>query len=359
MNNWILSALIATFLAVLGKAFDSFMLNKKKTALYNLMISWWDQLDDTKIPNFPKLMSKWIISLKNKFFKRSLFYWKNLILMFILSFILTTIFDLVTMQLGLSAEVSSQGVLIPLFPGSLYFVNFLFDIPTFYITYKLINKIYSSSYIKSMFLIFLDLIIATLLAVFCSISLLYMNTVSVNYLKIESYPYTNQLKEYISEEYKSKLSELGYTEENSLKLKLYNDPFLNDLLFHPNKTFKSIIENKIYRYHRNIELSWIFENQFKSFTIGVTQTQPLNLFIMSMTSLLPSAIYLFILFLMLLSKLMIDISKKVTMYFIEIATQVNPTTEIKDFKPGSLFGILLSLLTIMFQIIAQFKEGLK
>lgn len=70
MLSWTIISVIGVLLATIGITVDKFLLKRHKNKLYEISVSWWYRLSETRIPNLPRLM----ISVGLNFF---LLIWTN------------------------------------------------------------------------------------------------------------------------------------------------------------------------------------------------------------------------------------------------------------------------------------------
>jgi len=291
-NNYSYISLIVLIPAAIGTGLDKFLIDHDKGRLHDFLLRAWIVLDETTVPNLPKLISSKIITAFQKMFGTNFFSFKAIVSTFMISTILT----ILALHIGnyilyrhLTLERFDYIILIAII------INYPFDFITTFITYKAMHVINSSSLIYKCLAAIGDIIIALFLALF----------VCFVFCALDDYEYNFRNNFW---EYYPPISSSFYQAINIFKL--------ND------------------RYKRGGEV----------------------VFLVSSTTLIPSICFMLLIFLSILSKFLLIISKWFTMYYLERSTQVDSSNELIVF---TLTGWLCSMLCFILLIFYVFIEKLK
>lgn len=357
--TWTTIFAIAAFFSAAGVAFDKFLLNKQKNKLHTLMVAWWDRLDNTQIPDLHKLMASFTISGFQKVFGFQLFSFRSIALAVLFSFFLTSGAAIVGQIIdGSMKELSYyfENKLVPLMHFYTYVVNFLFDALTIMITLKVLSIIRSKGRLISTALILLDVILALILSIGC----LTLSSAIGRFSLEHKLVWTSQIA---TEQETLEAVVKKYTEENNAAFRYEEVVTIFPIKYSNLERMKiathSIIDFLIsgsnsYSYNTTIRVELNQESLRKKITIPYTFKHFLLYHILfSLTTFIPIFLYLSIFVIIVIAKPVLAICKVITMYVLEVATESNPSINHKDFIPGTMFGILIGLVTALGKAIIE------
>ena len=90
-------------------------------------------------------------------------------------------------------------------------------------------------------------------------------------------------------------------------------------------------------------------NRHKSYHVKMIVVSDWFSLIMPLTTFIPTFIYMALLFVLIIGKIIIEI----TMHLLEVMTEPNPAIDPKDFIPGTLIGLLCSVIATSAKVIVE------
>jgi hypothetical protein len=299
MPSWLTIALFCGLLSAGCIAADRFMLNRQKIKLYDLLSTFWLKLSDTRFPELHIIVASQTTQFIRKRFR------ENKILFFIFLVTLSTAITASAVLLGFHFEhkflefgsvARKCSIWIkekpPIFFVIMFFINMIFDLATFFSTYIILKIIIIAKLPKVIFLIFLDILIALFIAY--------------------SGMYT-------------------FTVVSTLILEFRLLPF---------RTLVGLLDPRS-----------IFA--IGSFMFGVSLSDPdgiLTIICYSLTSLIPTALYMIFLLFLLLAKPVLYCARYVFLHFLEKSTEPTP----EKIAPFTLLAVVLNLFAIIAKTVDHF-----
>ena len=92
LPSWKIISIILVLMQTICIAIDNFLLYKHKKYIHNLLYSWWIYLNDLNSPDFPKKVADWSLDKKRKIFSDNYWSLKFLTVFIPISCIITIIF---------------------------------------------------------------------------------------------------------------------------------------------------------------------------------------------------------------------------------------------------------------------------
>lgn len=163
--------IICGFCFALGKALDLYLLKRQKSKLHIWLEKKWFWLDEQKIPDLFSIVARRTINVFQWVFGKKLFSWRVITLSVIISIFLTSLALFLGSYLDNNSDFEIRSVLISLLSGRrsmilLYGVNYVFDLLTLLITFRLLLYIAEKRNFSRILLIGLDSFLALILAIF-------------------------------------------------------------------------------------------------------------------------------------------------------------------------------------------------
>jgi hypothetical protein len=367
----------STFLISVGKAFDYLSYNSEKALVYQNLKKFGERIDNTNFPNLLNLVFEKTFLFFDKYFN-----WKKepittIIRIIFLSWLFTTFISfLVKYNPACNCDTPSFsfyeiGKTLPFY--DVYLINFIFDLITVYLTLKIFKFIHQKKTYTAITFIIIDLLISFFLSWSCFTVL-----EQSQWLKLD-----NKLPFYEKFNRNSNNLELEILDNFEYSLLIKNKSDLSNYLKKSNiKNFnvENIPENvsgKIYKKMDNVSFQDYFE-QVKSFikNDSLKKTRTHNIVLnydsktethvircniavsskiagYSLSSFLPILFYAFLLFIVILSKPILYLSKTISKRIINTSIQDVNENEIFKFKPGGHFGAVLSIIIAIFELIKE------
>lgn len=315
MGDLQLTLLVISICGGTGAILDRWLLDRLKPRLHHWLLERWNQLDETSIPDLPRLMVQWTLTVWQKVFPWRLFPWQSLGICFVLSWVLTSIATLIA---GMLDGGYSSPRMLPWF--TLYLVNFPFDFLTLAITIRLLHLIQRASTLKVLALIVFDVLLALSLAALGLVAMLQTGDFELNPARLTeakanmaSDPELERLLEL------NEKRRLGEVPSSAIEAYFSSAPAIladaargkRHILYRPHPTDWPIVQ-----------VRWAA-------------------ILASITTLVPTVAYISFLVFMITAKLALQAIRASTMYYLEHATQKDPEREPKEFMPFTLIGISL------------------
>jgi hypothetical protein len=167
MPDWSTIIIVMGFFAGIGPIIDRLMLNRHKGRLYDWLLLLWNRLDETNIPNLPRLMAEWSLSIIRRTIGQKIYSIKSIGKIIFISALLTTMGITLPMYFIIDKHSVSLMFVIScfIFLGP---INLPFDLITVFVSYKILKIIRLKSPIVGLAAIILDLILAIILAILCA-----------------------------------------------------------------------------------------------------------------------------------------------------------------------------------------------
>ena len=314
MLTWNTIAVMATAFAAVGMTFDKLMLHRHKRSLFLLLLSCWNKLDDTDYRNLAKQFSSFALRQYRRMFPGTLFSLRALIIWTILSWLLTSTAALIgaIIDPGIFEQTSLP---LPFFP--VYVANWFFDIVAIAVLLKVLRMIQIYSPTVGLFAISGNLLFAMCLVIACLSTSNFLLDLGYNYNWIGGGDYKSYIETQVKR-YKGDLIQLEGFTENDVHFKGREGirPYLENAVSYYIYAWKGQDYPKRIKYvfqlgegnrARTIEL---FGNSYQHFW---------SYLLIPTTVFLPTAMFLFFLAMLLVSKIILDLYKGVTLHFLELA----------------------------------------
>lgn len=346
MLTWKAIAIIAGALAACGATFDTFLLHRQKKSLLLFLLSYWNKLDETRYRNLAKSLSSWVIYKFDHLFPGSFLSLRALLFWTIASWLLTSAASVIGFTIDPDPAAS---VPLPLFPT--YIANWFFDLATIAITLKVIKIIKEHSPIVGFFSLLADAAIAIVLAILCLTTTLWLNNIARNLVL----PGTGETRSYLTEAFKHRnmdvLKSGGFTE----KMKVNNIIELSFAKSLKDSTNLFLAAAQGRRYVATTKLNYkVTEGPLRREYVEIFSGKMFVAWILiPNTVILPTLFFLFLLIIILISKMVLDGHRRIMLHFLELATQDDPDIDPKGFKPGTLIGIVLALLATIAKSVSE------
>lgn len=171
MWSWETISLVAAILASVGALTDRLILNRQKSALQLVLIQSWNRLDDTRIPDIPRLVAGWFLRIVRKAAGSEGLSFRGITIATTGSVAMTSASIIVGAWLSydLESAIAQLGMLLADVPKllSLYPANLVFDLATIIVTIAIVRKIYRLGAFRALGWMLLDIVIAGCLAIMC------------------------------------------------------------------------------------------------------------------------------------------------------------------------------------------------
>ena len=365
MFTWKTILAISVALAGCGAAIDRLISLRHKTRLHLLLIKWWHRLDETRIPDFPKLLAGWLTSAFGRASKRK--YGRTMILYLVLYIGFVSLASISSLPafdsriLTLSFEVPSDTLITPNFfdelpvPHALSYLAVLpFDLIMIAATLYVLRLIGRSPWYVSTGAVCLHLVLSVIIAILTFAAALHAHEFALyrNLLGMRSAFRTLQVAEpfwfnLVESTNNSQWKE--YVKTNALPQSLSTNAIaillsrrssywhdirqtpgvMMDLIHGEIPIWKGILDVKIQ--DRGNILSYTREDG--------NRLGPSSL-LLAGTIFYPALLILALLLAMLLSKGFLVLFRQGTMYFFDLSTEKSP----ENFAPGTLLGIVAGLI---------------
>lgn len=168
--RWLDSLIILGLFSVIGTSVDKLLLKRQKIAIQEILIKYWNRIDEIKISDLTPTMVQLYTFFIDKIFGKT--YLKRIVVSVIVSLSITvpilyffSYYDYSIISPVFWTEKFNR-VAIP--------VNYLYDVLTVLTTIFLVKKMINASVIKKMFLLFTDLFMAYIFAVLCTTTCAYI-----------------------------------------------------------------------------------------------------------------------------------------------------------------------------------------
>lgn len=365
----ILSIIFICFIAT-GLSIDRLMLYKHKNIFYNKILFWWVWLDNTDIKDLPKEFAKNTLEAISK--RKKYFWSKNTLLILIIFFwlipsVLFLLGLLIELEFNFFELFNLGGVPLPIF--TVYLINVPFDVITLLITYKVIYIISERNYFEALIVIVLDVLLALMLAVFCFSSILYADHLSKYYQLLGTELGRDQDLEYIKEHFQliypedfedlKKQLDIDENNEASIYIKFQTARTNENIFMHfynrtPEAIYKIITEGK---FNYSLLPRHVGEYEYK----GTVRTVVIEfearvgwaVLLLAFTTFIPTLIYMIYILLILISKCLLSVVRKLLLYYFELALEVDPSKNHTNFMPIGLLAISLSCFASLINAIYQ------
>ncbi len=169
MNKFTIIIALASIPATIGIVIDRLLLNRTKGTLHQNLLKYWIRLDESNIPDLVTIMARVGISAIQFVFRPNSSLLFKTVISFTLSGMITLLAILIGEILSSSYQPFSNLTYQPFIVFQLIAINFPFDLLTVVITYHLLIKISEERAVNQAYLIFLDIIAASVCAILCGI----------------------------------------------------------------------------------------------------------------------------------------------------------------------------------------------
>lgn len=370
MNSWITIVLpIAGVLIIIGNAFDKLMVRRQKRIVFDSLVKWWDKLSDIRFPILHQKMATNTISIIHKSTSGRYGKVKAILLSLIISWFLTSVFTyfgFVVRDGGFLAPFKTIASGIPLPVFIVYVTNYIFDFLTLFITYIAIVNIIKEKLLKALVIIALDVMLAVILAILSLSFITWSGDISFNNNMWGTHWTHDLYKHTIESEYNEFHSSHGFSENakvTNMRINpkhniidyLYITPQIY-IKFYEDLKNNNFINNLDHKSINSIHYSISENNNYKELIIEWRVSHVFYLFT-SLTTLLPTIIYMGYLLFLALSRTLIEILRLSSMQFLEASTEIEPAKNLQDFAPGRLLSIVLGVFVAIINMISKLVSG--
>ncbi len=331
MNNWVVLGAALAVVEGLCLAADRFVLNRHKARLYYFLLSIWVRLDDARIRDFHHVLARRTLQVIGRVARPR---GRELLGSAVItgtSFLLT----FSAIALGMVADekvwvlwtLGFEGREVWRWPAVLG-INLGFDFATVLVTVLILRKVARSGWFRSTFLILTDIITAAALAVACVVV---VNAIGF-FGSWEAHLTPSAVDELI-QEYHQESTVLGLVEnqEGWVKILEAGDDLVVDYV--TGNEYRRIVFTRPF--------PDVVEVRHKVLAVSAMTAY-------AATTLIPTAVYLSVLFLVLLAKPILKMARMFTLYFIEKATEVNDPKKLMVF---TMTGTLLNVIAVLVNLI--------
>ena len=358
--------LILTLFPGMGLGFDKLLALRHKEKLHYAMIRWWDRLDETAIPDYPRLLSTWLLSRVQRILKLDLR--RTLIAYLLICFAFLSGASLLNWITPEPADPAFVSIPLPRqpplpqpqnwfesvkLPHVLLILAVLpFDFVTLAATIASLRLLTLGGPGRNMTVLVVNLFATSALAVGCFAAVMFANNMTVNYNMI-GVQYERELL---------KRGEIAVFNYQSARLTNYTggmqlstnaivtyyhveDSFVDDLKQAPAALAALLLRRPIVLWKSHLSVAIVDGKERAQWTRSESAHIGPALLLFTGTVFYPAVAVIGALIFMLLGKLVLMIFRGVLMYFFDLATEKNP----KEFIPGTLIGISLGLLVTLVQ----------
>lgn len=351
MVAWTTIGIIASLLALVGAGFDRILLRRQKNTLYHALIVWWDRLDDTRVPDLPKLMADWILSASKHILKWPVISWQTAVIYIFVSFLLTTAATIFGFILD-KGFFHFFPTILPTFVG--YVSNLIFDLITIIATVKVIFIVKKFNPLISLIAIIGDIVIAAILAIVSLSVYVRLDDMIWEHSSLSGTSYVHKhYEDAFRKSLKNALAADGFTENTHLRIHK-GITFFDYITSLPRRLRETIskgrsTEEKIVTVYAKDEST----NKYKSYKVKAKNHVRWFEVMIAGTMFVPTFFYLSILLFMIISKAVLSSSRLLILHFLEVLAQNDPVKEPKEFMPGTLTGILFGIVAALANGIVQ------
>lgn len=340
INSWLTIGVIAGALAAIGNAFDRLLARRQKRVLFENMVAWWLKLSETEFPVLHIKMASDALSYFRHFSSGKLRVWKVLCGMIVGSFLLTSISCFIgfAIDLGIADQFQGPGVPLPIF--TVYLANFPFDIATMIVTYFALGVVARSKPLKGILIISLDVAAASILAMLSLTFISWGGDMAISHELLGSELTVKRWEKIYKEEYGDLFSERGFS--NNAKIRLHTGlPYY--IRITPEAFRSAWFDEPV---SQDIILKFVVVEGGRTETIWASgrHITARSDAAMALTTLIPTAAYMFYLLFLMIARTILEALRLGSMQYLEVATEVDPTENPKDFIPGTLFGAVIGIL---------------
>jgi hypothetical protein len=363
MTVQIFGALIASVFAA-GTAADNLISYPHKKTWHDKAVRFWMRLDETSVPNLPRLLAQWVIKISEKLSNTR---WKA----FLVYLGIVTVFLMIALPL-ISREdppvepPQSLRLQKDIFDASslphiaVTATVMCFDIITLFLTVGALRVIQRSTLLRSVLTYFAHLIILIFLAICCYASVNYVsfklinnNVLGARYERqVMKYEAMRAFNYFAARNTNSQQRVLlstnavvkSLTIANSFTHEFYRSAYELYHLAKGEKT-ESIIKSVTVLQDGQIEYKWEFENAAPMSKIDLLLVGTLSF---------PMICLMFTFGFLVIAKILLTIFRRYSLYFIDLATEKPPD----QFKPFFLIACSVDLLLLLVVAVKQLMSTL-
>lgn len=368
------TSVIIPFIIGLGVLIDNYQYNAtEKSRLYRKFEKWLEYVSHNK---FPALHQRLVSNLVG-FIDRN-FNWKKpvafIIKTILVSWILTTLFFLLGIHLPSCAECKQNITIwhdyLPWYPS--YVLNYFFDLLTILITIWILKYLENKNLLVSIFGISLDLVLSYVLVAFYAATVVGSSAwavkygLGVKYIKITeaeslamgnpeplSLLYSKGLKDNAvvdsirKENFGSDAKFIFETKRVSLKM-------MRLILREGPEIYSDIFRGIEPRQPTDLVVLVFDKNKSKRFPMEYSGTLATEHLILALSSFIPITLFLIAFLTLLISKEILELTRLFSKRFLKTSIQNSSVDDLAKFKPGTHFGIFLSFIVLLTDLIRHF-----
>jgi hypothetical protein len=337
MLTWTLIAGLSAVFVSLGTAFDRLMLRRQKVALHTSLVSWWVRVHEASLRDLSRDAANRLRAIINVFPEN-----KRWLYVFISSIVISALITTLAQYAG--ELIDFDGHFEWRLPMWLYYViNYLFDLLTVLVTYKLVGIVARGNMLQSLLAICTDAFLALVLAVTCLFSL----TVAADYVAVV-FDERDRV-DYVAEKLSDSLRVDAAVLSNDITIDAVDINYLQRVvrsaewltaLYHLDP---DAIESDTVIHHVSVRTSP--EKREFSLRIPILPKSWWGL-VVSASTLIPTILFLSLLVIALFAKFTIVCFRRAALHLLELITEIDPQSEPEKFVPATLLGLLFGVLTV-------------
>ena len=348
---------IAVCIAI-GVAIDKLIPLRHKQKLQLAMIRWWNRLDETPIPDYPKLLASWVVIRVERLSRKP---WLPLIVYSAISILFLsaaglhfgkeaadpTFVDLRLPEMAYPLKDPNIFDRMPLPHVTVLMVVFIFDFANLLLTVKSLKFIRKSNATRSLLILLVNLLTTTALAAVCFASVMHVEDFILNHNFVGE-KFERQIRARgevaIFNYHSGHLPELrGLKVSTNAVVTRYrlNNSFWGNLRQTPDVFWRLIRGDAIVYWTNSISTAFRDKGLDLEWTHSTAFHLDRPILLLSGTVYYPCLMLVIGLVFMLVAKLVLSVVRFAIMYFCDLASEVvNP----KDCAPATLLGTVLALL---------------
>lgn len=314
------------------------MLRRHKIRLQYRLVSLWYTVDKATIPDLPALAARNLRAIIFRLFRgRRL--WVTVLRSFIGSWLLTVI-----VFVPLYVYENPKSFPFVFLPDPLLFVvNYVFDAATVLVTLWALKVVITKSAIKGILAILVDLSLAGFFTFFCYIGFMTTTVLTQRYpdwlLPGLEYQTETTLRVLESMGLKERLRQDGFTDNAQ---KFAYEVFDVPAYFREGvPAIYYLLRGENYRVAKTLVIEVKEEEREATYQMTGTFLTLLSYPATTLTTFLPSAVFLLSLLLLIVARLILVATQAVVKYILELVTEADPERDPKQFMPGTLLGVFL------------------
>ncbi|MCB0526910.1 MAG: hypothetical protein KDC65_00425 [Saprospiraceae bacterium] len=373
-----ISALILAILVAAGVVFDKLTYEEEKRNTYNRLKGWLEKIRQARFPDIHKIA----IESCHHFLYRSFNFRKKPLRAFLslifVSWLLTTVFYFIgeshpSMQK--SRIIQHWHDYFPWYP--MYLVNLLFDFLTVFVSLRILTWIKSKPFLIACGGLILDITIAYILFIICIIALIpsiqlalklnFATNFVIHHNEIDNHRLYGEPMAFKLDNFKlngypeytySMIKDDHFTEKAQVRYIRHDRSYINarleaiKQLFSLKAFYSLVVEREPYALNERGELLVTEGNISKTYSLTqISYTFSPTEIALSATTLIPTAIFIFFLLFVYLSKEVFTLSAAFLRRLIK--SSLVKEDALDKFSPGTHFGAVLGLLIAILKLLDE------